>query len=171
VNSGPELLCSEVQDRIAGWLDGELGPSEAELFARHLDACAACATEVARVERQTFGLGATPDTSAPGFWDGLDAAVMRELDEVEGASVGEATTAPAQWSLRLTRTQLVALAALLVLAIGLAGVQTARIAASQAEVAALQQALRHEQRADAMQTTLPVEPVTVAVHSPYRGSL
>lgn len=41
----------EIQERLSEWLDGELDPAASTDASRHIDACAACKAEVARLRR------------------------------------------------------------------------------------------------------------------------
>ncbi len=166
--------CEEVRERIAGWLDGELSPGEAELFGRHLARCTGCTAEVERVEEQSFARPPLPDTDREGFWDQLDLAAHRELDRVTAEAAQASAQPPPPWrrELRLGPVQALAAAALLIAALGAATVQTVRAAQAQAALAELQVELdRQDRLAASPGSELPIEPYTVSVHTPFRGSL
>lgn len=47
------MSCSEVQDRLVAWQDGELSPGETLQVGEHLEGCAACARLEARLDAAT----------------------------------------------------------------------------------------------------------------------
>lgn len=168
--------CHEVEDRMAAWLDAELSPGEAELIARHLEHCPACAATMRRMEAQAFPRLHLPDVGAPGFWDRMDAVLDREQERrVEAEAAPAARAASGGWlrgEVRLPRATLLAYAALLVLAVGVAAWQGARATMATSSLAELELRVEREQRlAASPRAELPVEPVGLAAHTPFRGSL
>lgn len=167
------MECHEVHDLVAGWLDDELSPGQAELMAQHLERCEACAELVARLDGQDLRPPPAPDTEAPGFWAAMDARLAAEHEAVLAERARPAPPTPA-WrrELRLRPPQVLALAAVMLLSLGVAGLQSWRASQARAEVAALQSELDRRERLDARpDQLLPVEAYQVSVHTPYRGSL
>lgn len=168
--------CQEVVDRMAAWLDAELSPSEAELFANHLGGCAACAATMRRMEAQVFPRLALPDTRAQGFWDHLDIALDAERARATADGAGDQPQAlPTAWyrrDLRVPGGMAVLYAALLLLTVGVAAYQSARLSHADASVAALELEVEREQRLAATpDPQLPIAPVGLVSHTPFRGSL
>lgn len=164
--------CHEIGDRMAAWLDAELSPGEAELFARHVEGCEACEGLLRRMEAQRFVRPALPDPEALGHWARLDAAVAAEWRRQELERPPALRAAP-WWrrELRLPGLAAGAYAAVLLLALGLAGWQTARLTQAETAVAQAEALLQREQRLAARPgAALPVEPVGLVSHTPYRGS-
>jgi len=69
------MTCSEVRDRVAPFLDGQLSEIEAREVAEHLDGCETC-------RHLVLGLGAVPlgprvpaSTRPPEFWGTMDRAL------------------------------------------------------------------------------------------------
>lgn len=169
------MECSEVRDRVAGWLDDELSPGELELMGQHLERCEACAQLVAALSEQDLAPPPVPELDGEAFWAPMDAALARELDAAQAArEVAPAAPAAAPWRRPvLLHPAVVALyAALLLLSLGFAGVQSWRAGATAQQVEALQGELDRYQRLSARpEGALPVETWSVAVHTPHRGSL
>ncbi|MCK6504862.1 zf-HC2 domain-containing protein [Myxococcota bacterium] len=171
------MTCQEAADRMAGWLDGELSPGEAELFARHLDRCPGCSATLRLLEGQRF---AAPrlrvDPAVPGFWDGMDRALDREWARLEaGAVAGPSAALAGPWwrrELRLPASAALALAVAFVLTAGLSLWQAQALARQGQELAQVEARLDRELRLAATpRASPPVEPVGLVAHTPFRGSL
>lgn len=171
------MACHEVADRMAGWLDGELSPGEAELFARHVDGCPACRHTLRTLEAQRFEAPRLAvDPGRPGFWDGMDRALDQEWARLDARQAETATGAAAgPWwrrELRLSAGAAVALAAAVVLTTGISLWQAQALARQERALAEVEARLEREQRLAATpRPSLPVEPVGLAAHTPFRGSL
>lgn len=171
------MACHEVADRMAGWLDGELSPGEAELFARHVDACPRCADALRLLETQRFDPPRLlVDPSRPGFWDGMDRALDQEWALVEAEQAARRIRPPTgPWwrrELRLSGATAVAFAAALLLSLGLALWQAQALAEQGQALSRVEAQLEREQRLAATpRAAPPVEPVGLAAHTPFRGSL
>ncbi len=79
------LTCQDVLDRVAPYLDDELGPAERELLERHLDGCASCRGVVEKVAEQELRPPPVADAiaarmGAPDFWASMDARLGSEID-------------------------------------------------------------------------------------------
>jgi len=61
------ITCLEVQDRLSAWLDDELAPEERTRLARHLESCAGCRRELARLEALDQVLGSWSAPVPPGL--------------------------------------------------------------------------------------------------------
>ena len=59
--------CKLIRESLGGWLDGELGGSDAEAIRVHLESCAACDVERRQLEKlqvsleKSFGVGCATD--------------------------------------------------------------------------------------------------------------
>ncbi|NOY26636.1 MAG: zf-HC2 domain-containing protein [Oligoflexia bacterium] len=169
---------------MAAWIDAELSPGEAELFAQHLERCPDCALMTRRMEAQVFPPIAVVDTAVPGFWDAMDeglamagsSALRGTLRSAQDSPQpgGVAATAPGllRRNLRLPGVAAFLYAALLVLAVGLAAVQSVRAANADAARLAMEQSLERQQRLSATASLdVSVEPVGLVAQGPFRGSL
>jgi anti-sigma factor (TIGR02949 family) len=71
--------CREFVDFLMAYLDGELEPTQAEVFRRHMRACPAC-VDYLDTYRQTIELGRgiceTPDAAVP---DDVPEALVRAI--------------------------------------------------------------------------------------------
>ena len=61
------LTCEQVRDRLSAWLDGEAPAAEAAVLEAHLDGCAACRAELARLEALDEALGGLAVPVPPGL--------------------------------------------------------------------------------------------------------
>lgn len=175
---GHSMQCHEVHELVAGWLDDELSPGQAELMAQHLERCEACAELVQTLSRQELSPPPAPDTASPGFWEPLEDRLGQELEAVLAERTAE-PPAPPPWhrELRLRPVQALLYAAVLLLAMGFAGLQSWRASTTAEELAELQSELDRFERIHAQPAqALPLEAYPVAVfptagHTPHRGSL
>lgn len=71
---------NHVADELTALLDGALAPDEARAVRAHLEACASCRGEEARLRRATALLGALPlpPPPSPAFAAGLEARLAAE---------------------------------------------------------------------------------------------
>jgi len=116
------MRCEEARNELSAYLDGELGPQEADAVREHVASCAAC-REVLEELRATIDLvGALPPCEAP---QGLAADVQREIERrlILAPPAEAAETAPQERLLPIRRASLwprvMAVAATLVLAVGI----------------------------------------------------
>lgn len=63
-----ELVCQELVERVTDYLEGVLGPAEAERVTRHLAGCDGCTAYVAQMET-TIRLTAALPREVPGAAD------------------------------------------------------------------------------------------------------
>ena len=78
------MRCEECRAQVEDYLDGELDERSADLVARHLDACQACAAAYSRLEREqelylSYECDAGP---SPAFWDNVMSRSL-ETDEAQ----------------------------------------------------------------------------------------
>jgi anti-sigma factor RsiW len=52
-----KMACREVQDKLSAWLDRELAPEAHDAVAAHLEGCAGCRRELARLRALEAALG------------------------------------------------------------------------------------------------------------------
>ncbi|MFL6232980.1 MAG: anti-sigma factor [Thermoanaerobaculia bacterium] len=100
------LPCEEALDLLEPYLDGDLPPGEADRVRRHLDACPACAAELALAARIQRELRALPQPDCP----------PEVIERVRAAGRGEVVPFPGRD--RAPRWRIAAAAALVALAVG-----------------------------------------------------
>jgi anti-sigma factor RsiW len=79
------MTCQDVLDRVAPYLDHELGRAERELVERHLEGCASCSAIVEKLAEQELRPPPVSDAvatriGAPDFWSAMDARLASEVD-------------------------------------------------------------------------------------------
>ena len=79
------MTCQDVLDRVAPYLDHELGRAERELVERHLEGCASCREVVEKLADQELRPPPVSDAvaariGAPDFWSSMDARLASEVD-------------------------------------------------------------------------------------------
>ena len=75
--------CEEIKSLLGAWLDGELGASEAAEVRLHLQGCASCLGEKARLEKLQSSLKSVLETKASQlafepFWAGVRQRIVEE---------------------------------------------------------------------------------------------
>lgn len=109
------MNCSEVQERLSAYFDGELADDEQTAVAAHLEGCSACGKQLAvfgRLSKMSAAL--TDPQSPPALWNDLEA----KLDNDEEHKPMSATLAPPSRAPRFPM-RLFAVAASLLVAVGL----------------------------------------------------
>ena len=166
--------CSSVTLRIAAFLDGQLGESETEQFAMHIDACHECAELVMKLECQRFApLDTKTQQSICGrreFWGDMEVVLDAHLDQM----VLTKTACLGPWYSRrvaLPVPMIAAYAAAMVLAVAWGVQQQDRAATAELASDHLGQQLESERRLAAQ----PVPPSTastykVVTYTPERGT-
>jgi len=80
--------CVTTHERIAAFLDGELAPSEAEQFSKHVELCSTCLLMLKELQSQCFKPLTVDEKasvcSSQGFWDDMDAVLCVQMDQVSG---------------------------------------------------------------------------------------
>jgi hypothetical protein len=78
--------CAALKDRVAAYLDGQLGEAEQEMFEAHLACCPDCVCATDALATQTFSpLSAEARDrvcGAKGFWQDMDCALGPSLTEM-----------------------------------------------------------------------------------------
>jgi predicted anti-sigma-YlaC factor YlaD len=69
------MICSEVRDRVAPYLDGQLSEAEAWRVAEHLEACEACRRLMLGLGTQPLGHHPPAPVRPPEFWGSMDQAI------------------------------------------------------------------------------------------------
>lgn len=69
------MSCSEVRDRVAPYLDGQLSEAEAWRVAEHLEACESCRRLVLGLGTQPLGRHTPAPVHPPEFWGSMDQAI------------------------------------------------------------------------------------------------
>lgn len=120
-----EIPCEEALDLLEPYLDGDLPPGEMDRVRRHLEACPACAAELALAARIQSELRALPQPDCP----------PEVIERVRRAGRGEVISFPSRE--RAPRWRTAAAAALVALAVGggVLGVHLQRVRQQQEQVA------------------------------------
>jgi anti-sigma factor RsiW len=107
--------CTDIADRLAPFLDGELSPGETTLVGTHLDHCVPCQARCEAMAEQDFGgVVRIAGSEHPEFWARLDETVDHAWAQRE-----RAPSPPPRTSLSRRRIE-VRLTTLLLYAAGLA---------------------------------------------------
>jgi len=69
----------QIHERLGEWLDGELNAGESADASRHVDACAACKTEAARLKRLGAALFKAAPAADPRSTEAFVARVMERV--------------------------------------------------------------------------------------------
>jgi hypothetical protein len=85
-------MTAHERERLAAWLDGELGPGERAEVEAHLGACSECAALLAEMEGVDEVVRAMPLEAPPGYFDGLPGHIRSRIESDTGMAV---TVAPA----------------------------------------------------------------------------
>ncbi len=124
--------CHRVEERISGWLDGELSPGETAELEEHLDCCNRCrllADDLRAISGAAAGLvESSPETAMPDQGQGWS-RLSQQLSRERASSAPEAEPG-SRWPVHVALWA-VAAAALLALGLGLASM--ARQSTSPAE--------------------------------------
>ncbi|REJ65759.1 MAG: hypothetical protein DWQ31_17645 [Planctomycetota bacterium] len=108
--------CSEVQERLSAYFDGELADEEQTAVAAHLEGCSACGEELAVFGRLSEMSASLADPQAPpALWNDLEAKLDNDEEQKPMPSVA---VAPPSRSQRFP-PRLFAVAATVLVAVGL----------------------------------------------------
>lgn len=111
------MKCSEVQDRLSAYYDGELSAESQIAVNQHLAGCEVCAAEFAGFKDVTRAVSQVPKpTVPPAVWDGLKTKISGETLDVS-ANPRLVTSSKQPWWRRDSARQL-ALAASVLLMLG-----------------------------------------------------
>lgn len=70
----------QIQEQLSEWLDGELDPAASADASRHIDACASCQADVARLKRLGAALFKTLPAADPRSTEAFVARVMARVE-------------------------------------------------------------------------------------------
>jgi anti-sigma factor RsiW len=81
--------CKLIRESLGGWLDGELGGSDAEAIRVHLESCAACDVERRQLEKLQVSLKSllvsdVPRVAFEPFWSGVQERITTKRSWHEG---------------------------------------------------------------------------------------
>jgi anti-sigma factor RsiW len=81
--------CKLIIESLGGWLDGELGSSDAEAIRVHLESCAACSAERRQLEKLQVSLKSllvsdVPQIAFEPFWSGVRERITTKRSWYEG---------------------------------------------------------------------------------------
>ena len=112
------MTCQDVLDRVAPYLDHELGRAERELVERHLEACDSCREVVEKLAEQELRPPPVSDAvagriGAPDFWSAMDARLASEVDaQLHAPATATARSFTVSWKLALAYAAALAIAML-----------------------------------------------------------
>ena len=166
------MRCSQFQDQIPCFLNGDLAPGRASVLGAHLVSCSVCRALLltARVPMTDLPIAGPAD---PAFWDPMNDAIFAELDLSDGARGARDTSAlvkdwlNAPFASRRAALFSVGLAIAVALFMGRGDVLTPPVTAQSTDAAVIAPA----------PTTAPVKRSTAgalvrpASYVPHRGSL
>lgn len=111
------MKCTEVQDRLSAYCDGELSDESQAAMARHLAGCESCAAELAGFKDVTRAVNRMPHPQVPpAVWEGLTAQLVanESSDSVKPQPASDQQTNRYWW----TSSRQLALAASVLLVLG-----------------------------------------------------
>lgn len=112
------MTCQDVLDRVAPYLDHELGRAERELVERHLEGCASCREVVEKLADQELRPPPVSDAvaariGAPDFWSSMDARLASEVDaQLNAPRAATARSVTVSWKAALAYAAALAVAML-----------------------------------------------------------
>ncbi len=86
--------CDSFRDRVAPFVEGQLGPAESEQMGTHIDRCSHCADLITALDQQVF----SPLTSEErtricgvgGFWSDMDSVLAEQMGALHAPRSGSA---------------------------------------------------------------------------------
>jgi hypothetical protein len=163
------MTCQDVLDRVAPYLDHELGRAEREIVERHLEGCASCSAVLEKLADQELRPPPVSDAvaariGAPDFWSAMDARLASEVDAQVNAPRPAATrSVTVSWKLAFAYAAALAVAMLW----GAHAHHESMIARAENE-SLVRQLERVQALADAQQTSAPTVPAPSAPAQPVR---
>jgi anti-sigma factor RsiW len=157
------MTCQDVLDRVAPYLDHELGRAERELVERHLDGCPSCRSVIEKLAEQELRPPPVSDAvaariGAPDFWSAMDARLASEVDaQLRAPGAATVRSFTVSWKVALAYAAALAIAMLW----GAHAHHQTVIARAEAE-SLLRQLERVQGLADAPQAPTPSSPVRAA---------
>jgi hypothetical protein len=161
--------CQDVLDRVAPYLDHELGRAERELVERHLEGCASCSAVLEKVAEQELRPPPVSDAvaariGASDFWSAMDERLATEIDAQSHAPRPAAARSFAvSWKLALAYAAALAVAMLW----GANAHRQTMIARAENE-SLLRQLDRIQAVADSQQSAAPSLPAPLPPSTPVR---
>jgi anti-sigma factor RsiW len=165
--------CAGLNDRIAAYLDGQLGCAETDLVESHLERCPDCVRMVEVMGAQEFAPLSADERAkrcgAADFWSAMDTALSPSLEHL--APVCEVTQRWTRRQVELPLPMVVAYAAAFGLAVVWGARQMERADDASQSVEALGQQLEQERRQAAEPQAVPrPQPYRLVTHTPQRGT-
>jgi anti-sigma factor RsiW len=178
------MSCQDVLDRVAAYLDSELGPTERELLERHLDGCPSCSATFEKIAAQELRPPPVSDAvaarvGASDFWAPMDARLASELTvQMNAPSARAPRIVAVSWKVAI------AYAATLAVALLWGAHSHRQVLIARAEAESLSRQLeRAERLADSPQGAAPSAPIQapavpghassdleLAGYTPHRGT-
>jgi hypothetical protein len=164
------MTCQDVLDRVAPYLDHELGRAERELVERHLEGCASCSAVLEKLADQELRPPPVSDAvaariGAPDFWSAMDARLANEVDaELHAPRPTAGRSFAVSWKLALAYAAALAIAMLW----GAQAHHETVIARAENE-SLVRQLERVQALADSQQSPVPAMPVPSAPPQPVRA--
>lgn len=108
--------CSDIQERLGAHVDGELSADERHLVLRHVETCASCQEEHARLSELAAQLATPPIATLPdGMWDAIEGRLAAAQPTIPAAQ-----NAHVRGAAKISFPRPLLAAAMLLLAVGLA---------------------------------------------------
>ena len=164
--------CTDITDRLAPFLDGELSPGETTLVETHLDHCEACQDRCDAMGAQEFG-GVVRIAGAehPEFWARLDGAVDEAWAHRERAAPPPQRRGPRSGRVEVRLTTLLLYAAGLALTLAWGAGQWVRADRAEANLVARDaQFDRADRLAAAPLSQWQLDPLALSSYTPHRGT-
>lgn len=165
--------CRTVADRLAPYLDGELGPSEGAQLDEHFGRCAGCRARVEAMAQQRFpALTPASRALATDLFDEMDQALATELDAELQRRGREGQPRLAFWRRRMPvrGAHVFAYAALLLLTVAWALNAHQQAGTAQARAELLERQLERERRLAGEPVLVPAEGYRMVTYTPHRGT-
>ena len=163
------MTCQDVLDRVAPYLDHELGRAERELVERHLEGCASCREVVEKLADQELRPPPVSDAvaariGAPDFWSSMDARLASEVDaQLNAPRAATARSFTLSWKVALAYA-----AALAIAMLWGANAHRETVIARAENESLVRQLERVQALADSQQSALPSMPAPAAPATPVR---
>ena len=164
------MTCQDVLDRVAPYLDHELGRAERELVERHLEGCASCREVVEKLADQELRPPPVSDAvaariGAPDFWSSMDARLASEVDAQVNAphAAAAARSVTVSWKVALAYA-----AALAVAMLWGAHAHRETVIARAENESLVRQLERVQALADSQQSSVPSMPLPASPSVPVR---
>lgn len=164
--------CTDIADRLAPFIEGELSPGETTLVETHLDHCVPCQARCEAMADQDFGgVVRIAGSEHPAFWARLDQAVDQAWTQREHSAAPPPRDSLRSGRVELRRTTLLLYAAGLALTMAWGAGQWVRADRAEASLATRDaQFDRADRLAAAPPAEWRVDQLALSNYTPHRGT-